>query len=1174
LNKQKGNDGFNNGSIGIFGDTSEVKNENRALEERIAQLEETERTLREIDAFYSSLLENSPNAISVLNPDTSIRYVNPAFEKLTGYSRSEIIGQKAPYPYWTEKEELKIDLVHSMGKRENKTERLSRSKSGRLFWAAISSTSVLDDQGNLKFFLSNYVDVTERRKVEEALRESEGFSHRLLEHSPNPIVVQDSDTSIIYVNPACERLTGYSASELIGQKAPYPYWPQEQKENLLKTMLNHFDQDQLLSDEREFQKKSGERFWVEISATIIKGVEGGLKQVISNYIDVTERRQVEEALRESEEFSSSLLTAAANPIIVFNPDQSIKYVNPALEELTGYTNAEIQGEKAPYPWWPDDKTSEYAANFLDDLSPGTHKKECVFKKRNGELFWVAISATSIMSNGKMKYIIKLWDDISQRKSMETLLVSAKETAEAATRAKSEFLAHMSHEIRTPMNAIVGLAHLALKTDLSTKQRDYLNKMQSSANSLMSIINDILDLSKIEAGKIEIETTNFRLDSLLNNLVDMFSSKVKEKSLDISLRIEPDVPRELKGDSLRIGQVLANLVSNAVKFTETGTIVVATQVVDRDAKQVKLRFSVRDTGIGMTQDQQAKLFQPFTQADSSTTRKYGGTGLGLTISKQLVNLMGGEISLESKPGAGSTFAFILPLGLQSQNLNTDQIVPAAIRNLQVLVVDDNPEAEELLQQMLQEMSFQVTITGSGRAALKELENRDRSYDLVLLDWRMPDMDGFETARRIKGLISLPKIPKIFIVTAYGREEAMHQAKELGVDAFLVKPVGYSVLFNAIVDAFYQDQKTVEDDRIQTEESVNLRGATVLVVEDNEINQQVAQELLEGFGLRVKIANNGKEATEILSRDNHFDAVLMDLQMPEMDGYEATSFIRNDLNVKSLPIIAMTAHALDSEVKRSIEIGMNDYVTKPVDPDKLRSTLEKWIKTTKPPSPVNAETRTPDIYSTELPVSIPGIDMQSALKRLMGNKKLLNKLLRDFIENYGNISEQIREVVARQDLAAAGRIAHTFKGVSGNLSASELYAIAQDLEVDIRQNNLDGINDKLLKLDEGIKTVKSAISSSSSIKEPNIKIAERAEQLQLNIGEIVGIIAELDRLLEKNSLSARSQFNFMKEKIPNIENIEVMNQIENCLNHLDFKEARKYLTGIAQKFNIPKAGWNGN
>ena len=777
----------------------------------------SEKASREIDAFNTTLLENSPNAISVLNPDTSIRYVNPAFEKMTGYPRSEILGQKAPYPYWTEKEELKIDLAESMGKRDKKTERLFRSKSGKLFWAAISSASIFDDQGNLRFFLSNYVDVTERR-------------------------------------------------------------------------------------------------------------------------------QAEEALRESKEFTSSLLTSAPNPIIVFNPDQSIKYVNPALEELTGYRNAEIQGMKAPYPWWPDDNVIEYTARFEDDLNPGTHKRESVFKKKNGELFWVAISATTIMSDGKVKYVVKVWDDISQRKSMETLLVSAKEAAEAATRAKSDFLAHMSHEIRTPMNAIVGLSHLALKTELTPKQHDYLTKIQSSADSLMRILNDVLDLSKIEAGKIEIEIANFRLDQVLSNLVNVFSSKAAEKGLVLRLDTDPNLPLALKGDSLRLGQILTNLINNSIKFTQSGEIVVAAELMNRSSEKAELRFSIRDHGIGMTREQVARLFQPFTQADNSITRKYGGTGLGLIISQQLVRLMGGDISVESTPGEGSTFSFTIVVGIQPmEDQNRAKIVPVALRGLRVLVADDDTAGAQILGQMLTEMTFEPTMVNSGQAALRELDNKSHSYDLVILDWRMPDMDGFETARRIRSKLDLPKSPKIFIITAYGREEAAQQTKQLGLDAFLVKPISYSILLDSIMDTFCQSHQRQSDFACQVVETGVLQGRRVLVVEDNEINQQVARELLEGFGLQVEIAANGIEAIEIVKQKSQtLDAILMDLQMPEMDGYQATRAIRSENSYDHIPIVAMTAHAMKTEIQRCLDIGMQDCVTKPVDPERLRAVLQRWVK----------------------------------------------------------------------------------------------------------------------------------------------------------------------------------------------------------------------------------------
>ena len=499
------------------------------------------------------------------------------------------------------------------------------------------------------------------------------------------------------------------------------------------------------------------------------------------------------------------------------------------------------------------------------------------------------------------------------------------------------------------------------------------------------------MSKIEAGKLEIETTNFRLDQVLNNVADVVSQKAEEKGLEIYFRTAPDVPRELVGDPLRLGQVLLNLVGNAVKFTETGEIVVSTEFVVQEAERVRLRFSVRDTGIGMSKEQQAKLFQPFTQADGSTTRKYGGTGLGLAISKQLVERMGGEIEVESTPGVGCAFSFTVLLGTQEEARARRRAIPFSPLGLKALVVDDSPIAQDILKTMLTSMSFDVTTVGSGKAALKELEDREDFYDLLLLDWRMPGMDGLETARRIKTRLRPHKTPKIFLVTAYGREELMRQAEVLGLDGFLIKPISESLLFNTIMEALGCEALPGGAFQTVAESPKTIAGARVLVVEDNEINQQVAQEILEGFGLRVEIATNGKEAVDMVTKDeSRFEAVLMDLQMPEMDGLEATRFIRKTLNNSALPIIAMTAHALESERDNCLKAGMNDYVSKPVDPDRLLAALVRWVR----PRPGLDPEKPSGAAPKDLLEQLPGIDIEAALKRLMGNRKLLIKLLCDF------------------------------------------------------------------------------------------------------------------------------------------------------------------------------------
>ena len=645
-----------------------------------------------------------------------------------------------------------------------------------------------------------------------------------------------------------------------------------------------------------------------------------------------------------------------------------------------------------------------------------------------------------------------------------LIEQARANAEAATRAKSEFLANISHEIRTPMNAILGFAGLGTHLELTAQPLDYFRKIGRAGQSLLEIINDVLDFSKIESGRLELEAVPFDLPDTLNQIADLFSWRAAERGLELVIWAAPEVPSNLRGDPLRLSQVLVNLVGNALKFTARGHIQLKVDLEPAAAEghesRVGLRFTVEDSGLGISQEQQARLFQAFAQADASTTRLYGGTGLGLAISQQLVRKMGGMINVDSEPGVGSRFSFSIALECLEQQTPRQQPAPAAARGKRILVVDDSAPARNMLEVQLRSLGFETSAAPSGGAAVELLQQR--SYDLMLLDCDMPEPDGGATLERLRALPGLEELPVALMLTAFAREHNKHYAELARHHTFLDKPVNPYLLRSAVLVALGMDDGAPPP-RLAAAPSPaaqRIHGAHVLVVDDNAINQQVAAEVLQRAGVIVDLAGSGEEATRMTDLAS-YDAVLMDIQMPDMDGYQATARIRSADRHAALPIIAMTAHAVAGYRERCLAMGMNDYVTKPIDPDTLYAVLANWMRHKAPThdggaddgrndsiAAIAADSNGASADKAPLSEARPGIDLAAALERLGGHMALLSRLLALFVQDFGASLQHIQHAIDDGDLAQAAQLVHKIKGAAGNLSATELYETASVLEDRLR------------------------------------------------------------------------------------------------------------------------------
>jgi PAS domain S-box-containing protein len=996
---------------------------------------------------------------------------------------------------------------------------------------------------------------------------------RLLNASPAVIYCRlaSGDFKPTFVSDSVTRLFGCTPQEYLA--SPYLWRDRVHPDDVSR--INAWTDQPFKSDRRSIEyrirRQDDSYFWVNDEQHLVRDAKGEPLELVGSWSDITARKEAEAAGEAARSQLALLLGAAPSVIYSFTAsgDFAPTFVSANIRNMLGYGPDEYLQHA---DFWrscvhPED-LAEVEAKQAGLFRSGEHLAEYRFRKKDGTYCWVSDEQHLIRDqHGRPVEVVGSWSDIDARKLAEQAFQAAQEELKKATEAaleaneaKSVFLANMSHEIRTPMNAVIGLSHLALKTELTPRQRDYVLKIKSSGQHLLGIINDILDFSKIEAGKLSIENIDFDLDKVLENVGNLMSEKAAAKGLELIFEVEPSVSTHFRGDPLRLGQILINFCNNAVKFTEAGEVAVEVRVLEDSTDCQLVEFSVSDTGIGMTETQIERLFQAFEQADASTTRKYGGTGLGLAISKQLTELMGGHVSVTSHPGKGSTFRFTARLG-KGTATSRPRLLQSDLRGRRVLIIDDNPHARAVLSGMLTNMTF------AADEAVRQASKFGERYEIAFIDWQMPGLNGIETGRRILALPDIELPPHLVMVTAYGREEVLKQAEDTGFENVLIKPVTSSILFDTAVVALGADLDRV--DMVTAGPSFDIdrmRGARILLVEDNEINQEVAMGQLEDAEVFVDLAENGEVALRMI-RDNDYDVVLMDMQMPVMDGIEATRMIRSEPRFKDLPIIAMTANAMESDRDACLEAGMNDHIAKPIDPEQLFGVLLRWIHRADGDGKIArglASAQSPSVQPSDTTLDIPGVDVRSGLKRIGGNRKRYETLLRKFSEQQSDTVEAMRAALSLGDAATAERAAHSLKGAAGTLGATSLSEAAVAAETAIKTGHKVEKALRLLSvcLDPVLQAIRAALPEETG--------GNGAGAPSGDPGSVLEPLARLKQLLESDDGEAADFIVDAKSSLSGVLTPAEIKTLTERVGNFDFEAALRCLSGIAARLSLNLEG----
>ena len=1022
----------------------------KALTAQCTALERRIRLLDASHAFLTSTLHSAADGVMAIHLASGAKYINPRFTEMWGQASDALMAPGQEAALMALHATMVRDEAQFIARATELWDTLGspsfdeiEMKDGRILERTITPLEAGGKQIGLVF---NFRDTTERERAQRKLL----FNRLVVENSAPLFWLDPLARQLVYANKeACSQL-GYSIEELIGMDiGTIDPGATPEKLTALNNALKKAGKPRYF--ESQFQRGNGELIPVDVTVFLAQDEDRSF-QVIS-FKDMTEQKHAAAVINRQRANMMILINSLPDP--VFYKDQEGRYLgcNEAYANLVGRTAEEIKGLSCEDLFPPETAAEMRARDNAMMLSKKQRSTEHWVNYPDGRRVLLDTLITPLKgTDGAENGLLGVSRDITARKEAEDAVRRAKDAAEEATQLKSDFLANMSHEIRTPMNAIIGMSHLALKTDMTPRQRDYISKVHRSGQQLLGIINDILDFSKVEAGKLTVEHIDFEMDKLLENVAYLISEKCTAKGVELVFDIAPDVPQVLVGDPLRVGQILINYANNAVKYTEHGEIVISARISDQTLEDALLHFSVRDTGLGLTQEQISRLFQSFSQADSSTTRRFGGTGLGLAISKNLANLMGGDVGVSSVYGQGSNFWFTVRVGL-SQSPKRLLLPNPDLRGRRALVVDDNDNSRIVMREMLESMTFEVADVASGAAALaaiSQAHSSGRPFDIVYLDWRMPVMDGMETARRIRTLGYMPE-NTLVMVTAFSREEMVKEAESLGIANVLVKPLSPSMLFDVTMQTLgerrSEDRTSLPPATGNLQQLAPIRGARILVAEDNDINQQIARELLEDAGFVVDVADNGQIAVA-MAQKTPYSLVLMDMQMPVMDGLQATATMRLVHSLVDLPIVAMTANARQEDRRSCLSAGMNDFLSKPIDPDILWKILLKWIQPVKASALVSPDRPHPPAETVGLPEGIEGLDVHKGLGHMMGKKPLYIAMLRKYIEGQRHCIQSIRDALDAGQPATAQRIAHTLKGVSATIGATMIADHAANIETALR------------------------------------------------------------------------------------------------------------------------------